>query len=261
MDLDTRVTFNWHAFERNPAKLFTDRRDDVQRKTFTRWINKHLAFNGVATIADLYQDLRDGTKLITLLKILSNDESLHRERGHSRLHHRQNAQIVLNYLADKCGVKLVNIRPEDLVDGNEKLTLGLVWSIVQYFQLTRPDQDKERLLEWAQHCTGKYSSRVHIRDFTQSWCNGLAFCALLNNYHPERLNFDAECLQEGSGGPRENLERAFSLAEALGVTRLLDAEDVDCATPDERSLLTYIAMLYECLERERTTEPNGYSSD
>ena len=46
--------------------------------------------------------------------------------------------------------------------------------------------------------------------------------------------------------PKQNLEMAFRLAEEeLGVTRLLDPEDVDVASPDERSMITYVSSLYD----------------
>ena len=32
-------------------------------------------------------------------------------------------------------VKLVNIRSEDIVDGNPKLTLGLIWTIILHYQV------------------------------------------------------------------------------------------------------------------------------
>lgn len=42
---------------------------------------------------------------------------------------------------------------------------------------------------------------------------------------------------------RQRLEHAFDVAEsALGIARLLDAEDVDVDKPDERSIMTYVAQ-------------------
>jgi hypothetical protein len=32
-------------------------------------------------------------------------------------------------------IKLVNIRAEDIVDSNPKLTLGLIWTIILHFQV------------------------------------------------------------------------------------------------------------------------------
>lgn len=83
---------------------------------------------------DLFEDLRDGQNLITLLEMLSG-EQLPRERGRMRVHKLQNIQIALNYIKLR-KVKLVNIRPEDIVDGNQKLTLGLIWTIILHFQVS-----------------------------------------------------------------------------------------------------------------------------
>lgn len=51
-----------------------------------------------------------------------------------RFHMLQNAQMALDFLRYK-KIKLVNIRAEDIVDGNPKLTLGLIWTIILHFQV------------------------------------------------------------------------------------------------------------------------------
>lgn len=57
-----------------------------------------------------------------------------RERGQMRFHMLQNIETALHFLRCK-NVKLVNIRSEDIVDGNPKLTLGLIWTIILHFQV------------------------------------------------------------------------------------------------------------------------------
>lgn len=52
-----------------------------------------------------------------------------------RFHMIQNAQMALDFLRYK-KIKLVNIRAEDIVDGNPKLTLGLIWTIILHFQVS-----------------------------------------------------------------------------------------------------------------------------
>lgn len=58
-----------------------------------------------------------------------------REKGTMRFHMLQNAQMALDFLRYK-KIKLVNIRAEDIVDGNPKLTLGLIWTIILHFQVS-----------------------------------------------------------------------------------------------------------------------------
>lgn len=112
---------------------FADERDAIQKKTFTKWINNHLRKAG-GHVTDLFEDLRDGHNLLTLLELLSN-EKLPRERGKLRFHMLQNIETALNFLKQK-NVKLVNIRPVDIFDGNPKLCLGLIWTIILHFQVS-----------------------------------------------------------------------------------------------------------------------------
>ena len=75
-----------------------------------------------------------------------------RERGRMRFHAIQNVETALRFLRLDSSIlskvssstflyfrykeiKLVNIRGEDIVDGNPKLTLGLIWTIILHFQV------------------------------------------------------------------------------------------------------------------------------
>lgn len=53
-----------------------------------------------------------------------------------RFHMLDNVRIALRFLQCK-NIKLVNIQAEDIVDGNPKLTLGLIWTIILHFQVSR----------------------------------------------------------------------------------------------------------------------------
>ncbi|OTF83010.1 hypothetical protein BLA29_011284, partial [Euroglyphus maynei] len=83
-------------------------------------------------VVDLFEDIRDGNNLISLLEVLSG-ETLPREKGKLRVHHLQNVRTCLQFLKNR-NIKLVNIRADDIVDGNPKLTLGLIWTIILHFQ-------------------------------------------------------------------------------------------------------------------------------
>lgn len=52
-----------------------------------------------------------------------------------RFHMLHNIDTVLHFLHCK-KIKLVNIRSEDIVDGNPKLTLGLIWTIILHYQVS-----------------------------------------------------------------------------------------------------------------------------
>ena len=56
------------------------------------------------------------------------------EKGSSRIHHLSNVNKCLEALRS-ANVEFVNIHPDDVIDGNEKITLGLVWTILHNFQV------------------------------------------------------------------------------------------------------------------------------
>ncbi|KAM6138222.1 dystonin [Phoenicopterus ruber ruber] len=226
-----------------------DERDKVQKKTFTKWINQHL-MKVRKHVNDLYEDLRDGHNLISLLEVLSGD-TLPREKGRMRFHRLQNVQIALDYLK-KRQVKLVNIRNDDITDGNPKLTLGLIWTIILHFQIsdihvTGESEDmsaKERLLLWSQQTTEGYAG-IRCENFTTCWRDGRLFNAIIHKYRPDLIDMSTVAVQSNLA----NLEHAFFVAEKLGVARLLDPEDVDVSSPDEKSVITYVSSLYDAFPK------------
>ncbi|XP_038032432.2 dystonin isoform X41 [Anas platyrhynchos] len=228
---------------------YKDERDKVQKKTFTKWINQHL-MKVRKHVNDLYEDLRDGHNLISLLEVLSGD-TLPREKGRMRFHRLQNVQIALDYLK-KCQVKLVNIRNDDITDGNPKLTLGLIWTIILHFQIsdihvTGESEDmsaKERLLLWSQQTTEGYAG-IRCENFTTCWRDGRLFNAIIHKYRPDLIDMNTVAVQSNLA----NLEHAFFVAEKLGVARLLDPEDVDVSSPDEKSVITYVSSLYDAFPK------------
>ncbi|NXD96172.1 DYST protein, partial [Chaetorhynchus papuensis] len=212
-------------------------------------------------VNDLYEDLRDGHNLISLLEVLSGD-TLPREKGRMRFHRLQNVQIALDYLK-KRQVKLVNIRNDDITDGNPKLTLGLIWTIILHFQIsdihvTGESEDmsaKERLLLWSQQTTEGYAG-VRCENFTTCWRDGRLFNAIIHKYRqvllllflfdrPDLIDMSTVAVQSNLA----NLEHAFFVAEKLGVARLLDPEDVDVSSPDEKSVITYVSSLYDAFPK------------
>uniref|UniRef100_A0A671NAY2 Microtubule-actin cross-linking factor 1-like n=1 Tax=Sinocyclocheilus anshuiensis TaxID=1608454 RepID=A0A671NAY2_9TELE len=214
-----------------------DERDRVQKKTFTKWVNKHL-IKVRKHITDLYEDLRDGHNLISLLEVLSG-VTLPREKGRMRFHRLQNVQIALDFLKQR-QVKLVNIRNDDITDGNPKLTLGLIWTIILHFQVIEKeggDVHGQSELMFSEPSETEKKGVVHIREFEGQLC-------VVRTVYPR--DYGSPMVQQSN---RENLEQAFEIAESLGVTRLLDAEDVDVSSPDEKSVITYVCSIYDAFPK------------
>merc|ERR1712137_1217406 len=156
-----------------------------------------------------------------------------------------NVHFALNIITDVFGVKLIHCSPEDIVDGNIKIILGMLWRLINRFQLPA-DNSRTWLLNWCSEVTSSYDG-VEITNFHTCFQDGLAFCALLHYYDDSFLDFTS--LTKGDGV--KNLRLAFHIAEEqLEIPQLLDASDISKGLTDERSVMTYVSMIRRAYEQK-----------
>ncbi|KAF6103143.1 EH domain binding protein 1 like 1 [Phyllostomus discolor] len=97
----------------------------------------------------------------------------------------------------------------------------------------------QSLLEWCQEVTAGYRG-VRVTNFTTSWRNGLAFCAILHRFYPDKIDY-------ASLNPlniKQNNKQAFDGFAALGVSRLLEPADmVLLSVPDKLIVMTYLCQI------------------
>ncbi|CAG13137.1 unnamed protein product [Tetraodon nigroviridis] len=250
-------------FERSRIKALADEREAVQKKTFTKWVNSILSRVG-CRISDLYLDLRDGRMLIKLLEVLSGERLPKPTKGRMRIHCLENVDKALQFLKEQ-RVHLENMGSHDIVDGNHRLILGLIWTIILRFQIQdiivetgQADQKetrsaKDALLLWCQMKTAGYPN-VNITNFTTSWKDGMAFNALIHKHRPDLVEYN----NLKRSNPTHNLQNAFNVAEQkLGVTKLLDPEDVFTENPDEKSIITYVVAFYHYFSKMKQLAVEG----
>ncbi|XP_037403111.1 EH domain-binding protein 1-like protein 1 isoform X3 [Pygocentrus nattereri] len=97
----------------------------------------------------------------------------------------------------------------------------------------------QSLLQWCQEITKNYKG-VKVTNFNTSWRNGLAFCAILHHFHPDKIEFDA--LQPHD--IKFNNKKAFDEFAALGISRLLEPSDmVLLSVPDRLIVMTYLSQI------------------
>ncbi|XP_072315924.1 spectrin beta chain, non-erythrocytic 4 isoform X2 [Eucyclogobius newberryi] len=248
-------------FECSRIKALAEERDAVQKKTFTKWVNSHLS-RVSCRISDLYTDLRDGYMLTRLLEVLSGELLPRPTRGRMRIHCLENVDKALQFLKEQ-RVHLENVGSHDIVDGNHRLTLGLIWTIILRFQIqviriaTEDNREtrsaKDALLLWCQMKTAGYPE-VNIQNFTTCWRDGLAFNALIHRHRPDLMDFHKLTRSNAT----HNLQQAFTIAEQhLGLTKLLDPEDVNTENPDEKSIITYVVSYYHYFSKMKALIVEG----
>uniref|UniRef100_A0A673BNT4 Actinin alpha 4 n=1 Tax=Sphaeramia orbicularis TaxID=375764 RepID=A0A673BNT4_9TELE len=220
-------------------------------QTFTAWCNSHLRKAGTQ-IDNIEEDFRDGLKLMLLLAVISGTYTSPQRK--MRVHKINNVNKALDFIASK-GVKLVSIGAEEIVDGNAKMTLGMIWTIILRFAIqdisVEETSAKEGLLLWCQRKTAPYKN-VNVQNFHISWKDGLAFNALIHRHRPELIDYDKLRKDDAV----TNLNNAFEVAEKyLDIPKMLDAEDiVGTLRPDEKAIMTYVSCFYHAFSGAQKAE-------
>ncbi|CAL8268137.1 unnamed protein product [Merluccius merluccius] len=131
-------------------------------------------------------------------------------------------------------------KPKSATDNKPKLKRS------QSFGVSSASGIKQMLLEWCRSKTIGYQN-IDIQNFSSSWVDGMAFCALVHSFFP--LDFDYNTLDPGKR--KQNLEQAFTTAEVQAdCIRLIEVEDMlDMGDrPDPMCVFTYVQSLYNHLK-------------
>uniref|UniRef100_A0A3B3RMF9 EH domain binding protein 1 like 1 n=1 Tax=Paramormyrops kingsleyae TaxID=1676925 RepID=A0A3B3RMF9_9TELE len=97
----------------------------------------------------------------------------------------------------------------------------------------------QSLLEWCQDITKQYKG-VKVTNFSTSWRNGLAFCAILHHFHPDKVDYD----QLDPYDIKFNNKKAFDGFANLGISRLMEPSDMVLLTvPDRLIVMTYLCQI------------------
>jgi len=248
---------------------------DVQRNTFTNWTNVVLQKRH-ESIKSLELDLSDGFMLKCMYEVLTDKDFGRFKKAKMRISKVENLSRVLQKFSSD-GLRLVNIGAEDICDGNPKIILGLIWSLITKYQIMAmrgghaspvkgrskqadgerspqksPISPKKVLLRWLNVQLVDYPTEV--KDFRQSWVDGHALCDLVDSFAPDQLL--PEDTRADSALSR--IEEAMAVAEErLGVPRVLESEHL-LSGADDLSTMTYISYFQKAEllpERPPTPEP------
>jgi len=207
----------------------------VQKKTFTRWCNTYLLERRLK-VEDLSVDLADGKCLINLLEQISSKTvaPTYNKNPKIRVQKIENVNFSLEFLKNE-GIKLVGVGGGDIVDGNLKLILGLIWTIILRYQIQVAEGNSARaeLLEWVRQRIPEYN----INNFAGDWASGRAICSLAEAVQPGQMNLPHDFKPD----PIHNAHMGMTKSEQnMNIPMILDAEDM-CNAPDELANMTYIS--------------------
>uniref|UniRef100_A0A7N9CG72 Filamin B n=1 Tax=Macaca fascicularis TaxID=9541 RepID=A0A7N9CG72_MACFA len=220
----------------------------IQQNTFTRWCNEHLKCVN-KRIGNLQTDLSDGLRLIALLEVLSQKRMYRKyhQRPTFRQMQLENVSVALEFL-DRESIKLVSIDSKAIVDGNLKLILGLVWTLILHYSISMPvwedegDDDakkqtpKQRLLGWIQNKI----PYLPITNFNQNWQDGKALGALVDSCAPGLCpDWESWDPQKPVDNAREAMQQAD---DWLGVPQVITPEEIIHPDVDEHSVMTYLSQ-------------------
>ncbi|XP_019623004.1 PREDICTED: spectrin beta chain, non-erythrocytic 2-like [Branchiostoma belcheri] len=212
----------------------TDEQEEVQKRTFTNWINSHLMkHDPPLKVQNICDEFKDGIKLLALLEVLSGEKLI---------------EDLTALLASPLGSSASSLDSGSVTGAPSYTKPGSLTGEPpvkkKVVSLKGVAGAKKALLKWAKKAAARRVSTagVEVQDFGKSWRDGIAFNALIHSVKPELIDM-AEIKQKSN---LERLEHAFTTAEEkLGIPRILEPQDVDVSKPDEKSIMTYVAQFLQ----------------
>lgn len=191
----------------------------------------------ILQVSDFHEDFCNGTFLCALVESLQKRplKPNWNKRPANQHHYLENATTALNAI-EADGVKLVNIGNVDIVNGNVKLILGLIWSLIVRYQIGKSKFPPRKLmLAWLQAALPD----CKVTNLTSDWNSGVLLSALLDYCEPGLFPHWRTLDVHDSV---RNCERAMKIAyDRFGIPKVLEPEYLASSWLDELSGMTYLS--------------------
>lgn len=208
---------------------------DREARAFALWMNSLPVEPFVHCI---YDDLRDGRILLQVIDKLQPGlvawKKVGKPSGQSgRFVCLENTNMVVDLCKKQLKISLVGTQGADITDGNEKLTLGLVWQLMRQHiieTLIRAGlsiSDDDVIVDWANKTVGSaYPQISSFKDRTLR--NSLFILHLLDKLAPNTVDFNLIDMSANADDEalKQNAKYAISVARKLGATIFVLPEDV-----------------------------------
>ena len=256
--LHKRKSKSTMSLQNSETPHIEDEWKSVQDKSFKRWCNEQLKGQGVE-FQDLTLDIQDGIRLIKLVEVLSESKiARYNKNPKLRPQKLENVQQALTVIS-KEKVKLIGVGPSDIVDGNSTLIYGLIWTLIQHYQInqsvrkagivgnTKGITAKQAILKWLQSKLNDHPVGPPV-NLTSDWADGRRLAALCDVISPGSFP-NAEKLPKDNifQNLKDGIETSYT---HLGVPRLLSPEDLLATKLDERSMMIYLSEFLIAQPRE-----------
>lgn len=229
-----------------------------------RWVSSKISQN----VEDLTKDLADGLILINLLNKIIEESGVSGyvltpiyTKPNFTLQKVENIDDFLKFCRLVLKINTCNISAEDIVGGNLKLILGLIWTLFVFLfsRLTTVSNDsrsigdiKAILLKWV-NTIGRSRALPEVNNFNKDWSlqqdrrPDLIFASILDFYSPGLIEYRLYV----SGKKYANLEKVIALAESnLSIPNLAEPQDFNVLVPDEKCVILYLLQWYLYFEEE-----------
>lgn len=223
---------------------------EIQEKVFTRWVNDYLE-DVDQSIESLKTDFQTGVKLILLLEAISAKEfQRYNKKPRMKFHKMENITMAIEFIKSE-GIRLVNIGTDDIYEGNMRIILGLVWTLILRYEIkcgAGNDTGTNALLEWIRSKIPEYD----IKNFTKHWNDGRAVCALTNAMLPGLVSNHREL---DPTNKEANATRGIDLAwDRLKVDKLILPDEMTHPKVDKLAMMTYLAQFRNIKPEDMITD-------
>jgi hypothetical protein len=226
-----------------------------QRKTFTMWCNQKLVAAGANTMSvdNMKDEMKNGVVLVSMLEQLTGKtiRGINRNPKHT-MTIMANLQNCWKFMEQEEGIDLGGINVTNAYGGVEKVWLALIWRFILKYDLDGDDGGAvASLLEWVRPRTE--ARGIDVSNFTTSWKDGDAFLAVIDSIVPGLLDIEEEKANDDPNNRVDKLQKAFDLVEEhLGVSQLLEPQDLMVHRIDHKCVMTYVAAIKRAAENYET---------
>lgn len=257
--------------------------EQTQYKTFRNWVNINLQ-SVKSTVEKLESDFKNGIKLVQLIEILQKKSvGKWNKAPKMQMHELENLNIAITAI-QKDNIKIVNIGSTDINEGNLKIILGLIWTLIQHYhisQLDFMDEDQSNLTQ-SQQIKNQDKPKVkgiknlgakdklltiineivkpwgyEAKNFTTDFQDGRILQCLAHTREPTTIR-DPTAF---GNDKHANVKEAFESLDKLNVPRVMDVDDV-VDKHDEKAMMTLLGYVLKEVgsRKQQSFKPGDVSS-